>query len=101
MFGNPSGLPGKSVCDAGGGHKSLSSTKKTLVLDTVGHAQSSPRHFINTLPQFPFLASGVKVIERLVPAPKRPMSRLPRCKKRLGLILATEARVGQLWAACL
>ncbi|XP_025151019.2 uncharacterized protein LOC102410881 isoform X1 [Bubalus bubalis] len=35
MFGNPSGLPGKSVCDAGGGHKSLSSTKKTLVLDTV------------------------------------------------------------------
>lgn len=36
---------------------------KTLVLDTVGHAQSSPRHFINSLPQFPFLASGVKVIE--------------------------------------
>ena len=38
-------------------------------MDTVGHAQSSPRHFINSLPQFPVLASGVKVIERLVPVP--------------------------------
>ena len=43
MLGNPSGLPGKCVCDVRGGHKSLSSTKKTLAWDTVNHAQPSPR----------------------------------------------------------
>lgn len=65
-----------------------------------------PDAFINSLPNFYFLAhqhpSGVKVVEKLVPAPiKDPYLNYLGDIKLLGLVLATEARIGQLFTACL
>lgn len=56
----------ETVCDVGEGTSRFLPQKKTLALDAVNHAQPLPRHFINSLPEYHFLAhrppSGVKVM---------------------------------------
>lgn len=47
----------ESVCDVGENTKHYS-----LVLDTVNRAQSTPRHFINSLPKFHFWLTSILVV---------------------------------------